>query len=334
MESNLDIHVILPLIEHVSLSRLALLSQTSKTMTSILNTREVLGTLKARYCQYDATSFSQLFNQYNKVHDLIEAIKDDDDVELVLLILKYRVRDDEELPSFLLPNILSLAAVLISRKVFLAICPAMKDEIDIITRQDDSLEYLGGYIKSVTLYVLLSNDATIYQSFFSMLESCNAGLEGLFYEGIDGPDNLEYAMYYSYSHILMNGDNSSYVSNTCTESAYDVMREYFDVEPEPNILFAYSHATLPIDFVAWMIESNEYNTDMLLEFADNNIHVRYLKGQISLDEAKKLEESRNQFAVMSAIRSTNELMPIYIPENECRNRYVQKRNYYYTHLIT
>jgi hypothetical protein len=301
-------------------------------MTSILNTREVLGTLKARYCQYDATSFSQLFNQYNKVHDLIEAIKDDDDVELVLLILKYRVRDDEELPSFLLPNILSLAAVLISRKVFLAICPAMKDEIDIITRQDDSLEYplrglrMDEYIKSVTLYVLLSNDPTIYRSFFSMLESCNAGLEGLFYEGIDGPDNLEYVMYYSYSHVLMNGDESAYVSNTSTESAYDVIREYFDVEPQHNALYAYIHATLPIDFLAWMIERHNYDINILLEMVDNDIHVRYLKGQITLDEAKKLEESRNQFAIMSAIRSTNELKSKSIEEPGIRCKYTSRRH--------
>ena len=316
MQSLLDTPILLALIEHVSLSKLALLSQTPKEMTRILNSREVLGMLKGRHWQYNATSFSQMYNSYNKVYDLVEAIKDDD-VELVLLILKYRVCDTNELPSQFLPDLLSLAAVLVSTKVFVAVCSTMKDELNRITQLDGSHEYLNQYLQSVTKCVLQSNDATIYCSYFSMLESCNAGLEELFDEGIGGPDNLEYVMYYSYSHVLMNGNNS----------AYNVMRKYFDAEPTSNMLVAYVDTSLHIDFLAWIVENNKYSQNALLEFSNDNIHVSYLKGEVTLDRARQLEDLGNQFAITSSLQSTKELMPIYIPENGCRGSYVQKRHY-------
>lgn len=319
MEPTLDTQILLSLVEHVSLSRLALLSQTSKEMTSILNSREVLGMLKGRHCQYDATSFSQLYNSYNKVDDLVEAIKDDD-VELVLLILKYRVYGTM-LPRMLLSDLLSLAATLLSTKIFVAVCPMMKNEVNAICRVDETFEYLDRYLQSVTKCVLKSNDAAIYRSFFSMLESCDSGLEGLFYESIRGPDNLGYVMYYSYSHVLMNGE-------TCTKySAYNVIREYFDEEPSSDMLSAYFNTSLSIDFLAWMLENGGYSAWALLDFTNNDFHERYLKGELTLHRARQLEELENQFAVTSSLKSTKEFTPVIILDNGCRNSYVQKRNY-------
>jgi len=303
---SFNYQVIVPLLKYIPLARLMMLRNTSKDMASALNTNEALGMLKRKYNNSTATSLDQLYKEYNNSEDIAQAIRDDD-AEIALFILSPRYGKNKDLPEYssdddplssdygslpndYLPNLLTVAIRLNSRNVFAAVCPLMKDEIDRITTAcEDHTEYLDNYLESIAPYLLETNDADMYEAFFSMLDSCDWGVEALFWECIGVVDDVNKAMWYSYSHVVMTGD----------DRAFNVMKKYFNEEPEEDMMKAYKYIR-SLDFLVWLIETGKYTTQEMLTVARGN-HKRFLKGMLSYEDVKKLEED-NVEDVLSCLK--------------------------------
>jgi hypothetical protein len=323
MEQLFSYEVVLPLIERTHIDEIMQLRHTSKSMKRLLNSREVLSILKKKYHQPNARSLDELYQNYNKVDELVWNIKDDN-VSEVLRILSDRKSktnkrersqspDDEDnysiedyyqdrtwdnLPSKFLPTVLSIAAMFNSVKVYTAVCPMIIPEIDEIIRvTQDAAEYIQNYLESFTYYTLNSSNADIYEAFFSSLSKCEAGLEQVFWEGGGVPDDVGKDMFLPYSHYLMTED----------DSALKVMQGYFpDEELEDDLLEGYRYMQ-SLDFLHWLIESGTYTREQLKAVTPtywNDYVMDYLEGKISYEEAKK-EELRKQ--EQHLIRFVNDL---------------------------
>jgi len=281
MQHTLDAQILLPLIDYLSLSRLVFLTRSAKSTLLLLNSTEVLNTLKMKYGNPKAATFTQLYEEYDKVDDLIEATRQDD-AALVLLIIKHITakQDSKEEVLPFIPTLLSIAAILGSVKVFSAVCTIMVHDLDKMFDEEDDMECIAMYLEHVTTETLKTNNSNMYRSFFSTLDRSEAGLEELFEHGIGG-DRVQSAMYASYSHVLMSGD----------DAAYNVMREYFNQEPSENMKYGYEY-TRSIDFLHWLVESGKHTREEMM-CVGLYTHLRYLKEEITYEEAKRLDEEKD-----------------------------------------
>lgn len=269
MEPHLDRNAVLYLSRYIPLSGLMMMSVTNKGIRDSLSSRDVLGVLRNKYGDPHASTIQELYHNHKR-RDLMEAIEADD-ANLVVFILsgadvKY------------IPAVLSAAAIYKSEKVFAAVRPMMIRELTEILDTDELDDQVQLYLEDVTYYVLRSNNAAIYESYLSALSECNAGYaEGLLLEAVEGPDNIELAMYLPYAHVLMGGDDSD----------YEVLRGYIDHEPGESMKdgYAYTHS---FDFLVWLVTSGGYSPNALIGLCDHN-HDEYLRGILSYDEVKEIE---------------------------------------------
>lgn len=295
MDQPLQRNTLLYLANYVPLSGLMMMSTANKDIRDSLGSREVLSILKHKYEEPNATSLTQLYTQHNKVRDLVDAIKADD-VELVLFILSKRSVDEDQLQTNLIPYVLSLAAVYNSENVFVAVCPMIIPEIDNVSEVLDMTNELHTYLTNVTTDVLRTNNAAMYEAFFSALSEANDGYTiGLFNEAVGDPDYVDLEMYYAYAHVLM-GES---------ESAYKVLRKYIDVEPSDSLIDGYEH-TRSFDFLVWLVDSGVHTSEELKSVA-RYPHDEYLYGELTYDEVKEIEKADLQGWVDSITVAIEEL---------------------------
>jgi hypothetical protein len=175
----------------------------------------------------------------------------------------------------------------------------MVNEIDEMTKEWVPSE-LEDYLMDLSRYVLESNNATIYEAFFSTLVECNVPFDELFYDHIISPDNSNDVMYYAYAHVLMTGDTEAYVCDTCTKSAYNVMCKYLDYTPTENMRYGYEYTKI-FEFLVWLITTGKYTVHDMLRSAEDE-HKDYLLGRLTYDDVKKIEEKELQKKLLDLIK--------------------------------
>ena len=218
------------------------LRQTSRGIASLLESDEVLAILSLKYSIYNANSIDVLFQRYDKVGELIDAIRADD-AEAVLLILKYSKSD------YLIPSILSIAAILHSTRVYVAVCPLMVHDLNqLVDNMQDLDDTIQVYLANITKYTLASSNASMYRAYFEALSNTTTGVE-LFYEAIEGPDYVDLSMFYSYSYYLM----------TNNDEALRVIQEFFEGSPEKldPLKEGYNYIG-SLDFLRWLVRLGKY----------------------------------------------------------------------------
>lgn len=134
---------------------------------------------------------------------------------------------------------------------------------------------LYDYLYDLTRAVLLSNDAVIYESFFSALNTEGRAME---------PDNFQWAVYYPFAH--------------------ECFVEYFDAEPF-DMIMGYIVA-LNIDFLAWVITTGKHTADEIENRHDGVIPSLRLPRR-ALEDAKAIEYEGHQNSISSIIRRIEEL---------------------------
>ena len=221
---------------------------------------------------------------YSKKDYLVKAIREDN-FERVLVILQYH-DGNKKCGSRLITHVLMASALLCSVKVFCAVCPMLNEEINEFTcNVNGALECTNPYFETLTLYVLKSNNAKVYRAYFQMLTTCDNGLE-LFRSAVKNVKNIELAMFFSYAHFLMTGDNA----------ALNVIQEYFpDNSPSKDLLDGTRIGS--VDYIKWIIDTGKYTafeikTSGLLFLSLLCLH--YLDGRLTYAKAKQLEKEAIQ----------------------------------------
>ena len=150
-------------------------------------------------------------------------------------------------------EVVTIATMYKSSNVFVAVYPMLRSEIYKITSTDrDTLQYIENYLYSIGYRML--------------------------HEFIGSKGTLNSVMYYSYSRVLMSGD----------DKVYNVIRKYINIEPTANMLDGYEHIK-SLGFLRWLIESGKYSKDELASVTSEENNERYLEGAISYEEAKDQE---------------------------------------------
>lgn len=248
-------HVLLCLVDYLPIKDILALSLTSRT---VFEDKDISNAVSVKY----GKTGTELFTDYEMiVNELVKAVEADD-LRTVTHVLAYPTSN-----PFLVPQVLQLAAIYGSRRVFKDIAPRMIPEIDDLVESDswDLPVYLCDTIEEA----LKTNDASIYEDFFAALEGTSAGARTLLYK-VSG-DSLDVMVWYSYISVVTKQDSS----------AYDVLKRYLGEDAEPGDVLGACNSIQTPEIVKYLVESKLYTKDQLLEFS---ISTDYVKGEITYED--------------------------------------------------
>lgn len=227
-------------------------------------------------------SLSVLSSSTSDVKKLVHAIKEDD-LDTVEQIISNRSKASE----LLIPNVLSIAALHNSRKVFTGIAPMMISELN------DMLNKFEKYLSNLTHDVLKTDDPVIYEAFFSALDKTKYGAKSLLTQRVVGPFRTRYWAWYSYLGVLLEKPSG----------AYDVLHKYMGDYADPSdLLEAYENMAATPDMVKLIVESKMYSKEKILK---NSVQLpsydMYVSGEGPYEDVvKDYAKERNILTDMTA----------------------------------
>lgn len=242
--------VVLSILNYVPLATVEVLALTSKDILGTISSKEGMGTIGLRFgC---TISLRDTRDKVFRSRELVQAIREDN-AHMVLMILSYTtLQDNTDMPTLLLPHVLSLACVYKSTLVFTAVCPLIVPELNIMyNAQEDMSEDIGNYLYHLLDNTLDTCDPVIYETFFSSLAACDGGNDVIWY---GSAINMCRIGHRSYLHMLDTGDSS----------AYGVMRKYYNMDLGPDAGFQALEYTRSIKLLKRVMDSGMYSVGELL----------------------------------------------------------------------